>query len=268
MEGGAADAGGTLALIRADLARDALVAREDPAAVEAVVDELRPFLDAADRCLRDDDVAARSEMRSVAWLLAYRAGDQGVAALALESLLRAWRARAPRGADALLEGVRELIVDGYAKGREDRARAELLGALGASLPLVELAPRAFLVVAAGPLDVDAARALADRVGAALLRGEARSVVLHLHGLVEPRLDVVAALWSVASSSRVIGCACVVCGAGEVLRQALAEESIPREPAELIDAPREAVDAALRAAGAVVGAVPTPLRWLSRLTRAR
>lgn len=266
MEGDAVETGGALAEIRADLARDALVAREDPAAIEAVVDELRPFLDAASRCLRDDDLTARSELRSVAWLLAYRAGDQGVAALALESLLRAWRARAPTGAGALLEGVRELIVDGYAKGREDRARAEILGALSASLPLLELAPRVFLVVAAGPLDLDAAQALADRAGAALLRGEARAVVMHLHGLADPRLDVVAALWSVASSARVVGCACVVTGAGSVVRQALAEEAIPREPVTLVDDPGAAVEAALRAAGAMLGAVPAAVRWLSRVAR--
>lgn len=255
-----------LAEIRADLARDALVAREDPAAIEAVVDELRPFLDAAARCLRDDDVTARSELRSVAWLLAYRAGDKGVAALALESLLRAWRARAPVGAEALLDGVRELIVDGYAKGREDRCRAELLASLSTSLPCLQVAPRVFLVVAAGPLDLDAAQALADRAGAALLRADARAALLDLHGLAEPRLDVIAALWSVASSARAIGCTLVVSGATAALRQALDEEAIPREPATLLDDPADALDAALRSAGVMLGAVPPALRWLARVTR--
>jgi hypothetical protein len=261
-----AGAEGTLDAIRAELARVALVAREDPAAFGAVVDELQPFIDAAARCAAEDDDSARRELRSVAWLLAYRAGDQGVAAIALESLLRAWRAHGPAQGAALLEGVRELIVDGYAKGREDRARADLLYALGASLPVLTLAPRVFAVVAADPLDAEGAAALADRAGAVLLREEARAVVVHLHGLREPRLDVLAALWALASTARMVGCACVVTGAEAALREALAEEALPREPVTFAAPENEAFETALRSAGVWSGAVPAPLRWISRMVR--
>lgn len=250
-----------LAAVRADLERAARVAGEDPEAFRAVAEELRPFVDAAARCADPRDDAAARELRSVAWLLAYRVGDQGLTGLTLESLLRAWRAHGPLGAEGVLEGVRDLFTDGFARGREDRARQSLLRSLAGAVPLVPLGPKAFMVVVCDPLDASGADAVAERVGASLLREGARSVLVHLHALKDPGLDVLAPLWTLASSARMLGCACVFSGAREELLRALEEGALPREPATHVDDVAEAVRETLARAGAVVGAVPAPLRWI-------
>lgn len=247
--------------VRADLERAAHVAGEDPAAFRAVAEELRPFVDAAARCVDPRDEAAGRELRSVAWLLAYRVGDQGLTGLTLEALLRAWRTHGPTGGDVVLDGVRDLFTDGFARGREDRARQALLRALAGAVPLVPLGPRAFMLVLCDPLDAAGADAVAERVGASLLREGARSVLVHLHGLRDPGLDVLAPLWTLASSARMLGCACVFSGAREVLLRALDEGALSREPVTHIDEVAEAVRETLARAGAVVGAVPAPLRWI-------
>lgn len=247
--------------VRADLERAARVAGEDPAAFRAVAEELRPFVDAAARCADPRDEAAARELRSVAWLLAYRVGDQGLTGLTLESLLRAWRTHGPPGGDATLEGVRDLFTDGFARGREDRARQALQRALAASIPLVPLGPRAFMVAPCDPLDAAGADAVAERVGATLLREGARSLLVHLHALRDPGLDVLAPLWTLASSARMLGCACVFTGAREVLQRALDEGALAREPVTHIEDVSDAVRETLARAGAVVGAVPAPLRWI-------
>lgn len=247
--------------VRDDLERAARAAGEDPAAFRAVAEELRPFVDAAARAADPRDEAAGRELRSVAWLLAYRVGDQGLTGLTLEALLRAWRTHGPPGSDAALEGVRDLFTDGFARGREDRARHALLRTLSASVPLVPLGPKAFMVVLCDPLDAAGADAVAERVGASLLREGARSVLVHLHALRDPGLDVLAPLWTLASSARMLGCACVVTGAREVLQRALDEGALAREPVTHVDDVAEAVRETLARAGAVVGAVPAPLRWI-------
>jgi len=247
--------------VRDDLERAARVAGEDPSAFRAVAEELRPFVEAASRCADPRDEAAARELRSVAWLLAYRVGDQGLTGLTLESLLRAWRTRGPTGAEVVLEGVRDLFTDGFARGREDRARQALLRALAGAVPLIPLGPRAFMVVLCDPLDAAGADAVAERVGATLLREGARSVMVHLHALRDPGLDVLAPLWNLASNARMLGCACVFSGAREVLTRAIAEGALTREPVTHVDDAAEAVRETLASAGAVVGAVPAPLRWI-------
>ncbi|MEZ4393432.1 MAG: hypothetical protein R3A48_20285 [Polyangiales bacterium] len=247
--------------IRAAVERALRAAGEDTDASTGIAEEIQPFAEAAARRARDDDESAARELRSVAWLLAYRAGDQGLTALSLEALLRAWAERAEPAAAATLAGVRDLVTDGFARGREDRARAEHLRVHAESIPLITLAPRAHLLVAAEPLDAAGAELVAERVGASLLRAEARAILLHLHALSPPRLDVLAALWGIASSARMLGCACVVSGARQALTEALEEGALPREPAVFVDDEAAAVHEVIALADGLVGAVPAPLRWM-------
>lgn len=247
--------------IRGAVERALRAAGEDAAASHSIAEEIQPFAEAASRRARSDDESAARELRSVAWLLAYRAGDQGLTALSLEALLRAWAERAEPAAAATLVEVRDLVTDGFARGREDRARAELLRVHAEALPLITLAPGAHMLVAADPLDATGAELVAERVGAALLRAEARAILLHLHALNPARLDVLAALWSVASSARMLGCACVISGAQRAIAAALEEGALPREPAVFIDDETAAVHEVIALADGLVGAVPAPLRWM-------
>lgn len=252
--------------LRADLVELARASTHDAEALAAISDELRPFADVASRCQLEDDESDWRELRSVAWLFAYRAARQGMSALSLEAVVRAWRRRVGPPAEPIAEAARDLLTDGFAKGREDLTRAQLLTALSGATPLVELAPGAALLAVSDPLDAEGADALAERVSAELLRAEVRALLLHLRGLRSPHLDVLSRLWSVASSARMLGCALVVVGCREALSSAMRDGAIPSEPASLLDDDVAAVDELLVRADVVVGALPAPLRWMRRRVR--
>lgn len=201
--------------------RDALaatpgMASESTERLDALVAEFMPFTDAA-----TDARGASHEARSLAWLFAYRLGDQSLPPLAATATLLAWRdAVATDDASAIADEVLPLVLDGYARAREDRAKSELQRALGEALPVAEVSPGLVLAVAAGPLDPDAARALADRTGRLMLRAEARAVILDVTGLLSPDAGVVAELWAVTSSARMLGAHAMVVGDSPGLASAL------------------------------------------------
>lgn len=248
--------------LRSELAKIARATGEDEARFLEVIEEIQPFDDAVARFCRDADESAARELRSVAWLLAYRVGDRGLSALALEALLRAWAAHNTREVSDALTRVRDLLTDGFARGREDRCCLEVQRRHADSLPLLTLAPGARMLVLCDPLDADGAERVADRVGAELLRSNARALLIHLLAL-SPRLDVLAPLWSLASSARMLGCACLITGARAVLQAAIDEGALPGEPVVFIDDETEAVNALVTRAGGLVGALPAPLRWMRR-----
>ncbi|MFO0605314.1 MAG: hypothetical protein U0324_19195 [Polyangiales bacterium] len=194
--------------IRAGLAASPGLGALAPDALDAVAAELAPFVDAASRATDDDPLPA--EARSLAYLFAWRLGDQGLPPPAPLAALLAWRdaegsPRARRAADLALP----LLFDGYARAREDRARDAVLARLAEALPVAELAPGVALVTAAGPLDADAARRLAERASPALLRHGARALVLDLAGLADPDAGTVTELWAVVEAARLLGAAPVV-----------------------------------------------------------
>lgn len=201
--------------------RDALaatpgMASESPQRLDSLVAEFMPFTDAVAGA-----TGASHEARSLAWLFAYRLGDQSLPPLAATATLLAWRdVTSTDTARAIADEVLPLVLDGYARAREDRAKSELQRALGEALTVAELAPGLVLAVAAGPLDADAARNLADRAGRLMLRAEARAVILDLTGLLAPDAATVAELWAVTSSARMLGAHAVVVGESPALASAL------------------------------------------------
>jgi len=213
------------AAVRAALAASPGLGALPPEALDGVVAEFAPFLDAAGAATDADPLPA--EARSLAYLFAWRLGEQGLPAPTSLVALLAWRdvlatERARRGADAALP----LLVEGYTRAREDRARDEVLRQLAEALPVAELAPGVALVTAAGPLDADAARRLAERASPALLRRDARVLVLDLSGLGAPDAGVLLELWAIVESARMLGAATVVVG-GDALDAPLREAPVDR-----------------------------------------
>jgi hypothetical protein len=169
----------TVARVRAALTASGHLAGETPARVATLGDELLPFLEAALRCAEAPPADLRwSEARSLALLFAYRMGDQGYAPGVVAGAMLAWR----DGADAtgaVLDGLWPLLLDGFARGREDRARAAVLRAVAAAAAVVEVAPRRWLVSGVGALDVDGAREVSTRAASGMLRGDAEALLLDL-----------------------------------------------------------------------------------------
>lgn len=249
--------------IREAIASTPGMAAEAPSRVDTLVDEVQPFVDAA--AATRADAGLSPEARSLAWLLGYRIGTEGAPALAASAALRAWRdasglAHAPRLADDALP----LAMDGYARAREDNARAEVQRALGESLLVTELAPGVALVVAAGPLDADGARALADRAGQFMLRRESRALLLDLSGVREPDAAVASELWGAVSSARMLGVDAVVIGEGDALREALEGASVAPGEARRVPTLARAVELLAREGALSTGAAGA---WFARLQQA-
>jgi hypothetical protein len=212
----AADDDTLRAAVRQGLAEAPGMGAEAPARIDQLVEEFLPFAGSVARADR-----ATPEARSFAWLFAYRLGDQGVAALAVTAPLAAWRdALGTEAARRVCDEVLPLLLDGYARAREDRARVELQRALGEAALVDEVSPGVVLAVATGPMDADAARSLCDRAGRLMLRREARAVLLDLSGLHEPDAGAVVELWGVTSAARMLGAHAVVVGDAPALAAAL------------------------------------------------
>ncbi len=170
----------TLLRVREALACSPLLAGESPERVLTLGDELRPFVESARRCdgLAPADVRW-SEARSLALLFAYRLGDQSYAPGVVAGAMLAWRDAVTPGSAAVLDGLWPLLLDGYARGREDRARAGILARVAATATVLELAPRRWLVSGVGAVDAEGAREVVSRAASRMLRGDAEAVLLDL-----------------------------------------------------------------------------------------
>lgn len=168
----------TVDRVREALAASGHLAGETPERVATLGDELLPFVEAALRCADAPGADLRwSEARSLALLFAYRMADQGYAPGVVSGAMLAWRDAVDAG--AALDGLWPLLLDGYARGREDQARATVLRAVAASAAVVEVAPRRWLVSGVGALDVEGAREVATRAASGMLRGDAEALLLDL-----------------------------------------------------------------------------------------
>lgn len=170
----------TLARVRTALARSPILAGESEERVATLGDELRPFIEAALLCagLPSSDVRW-SEARSLALLFAYRLGDQGYAPGVVSGAMLSWRDAVGDAAETVLDGLWALLLDGYARGREDRARAALLKTVAAAAAVLEVSPKRWLVSGVGALDTEGAREVSARAASRLLRGDAEAVLLDL-----------------------------------------------------------------------------------------
>jgi anti-anti-sigma regulatory factor len=256
------------AQVRAQLRLQPGLAAEGAARVDALVDELVPFIESVARAEASPEVPSLwQEARSLVYLFAHRLADQGYTPLALSSALTVWRDASRRDlARPHADEVQALLLDGFARGREDATRSALQRHLGAHLPVARLVPGVVLAVAAGPLDAENARALADRAGTLLLRDEGRAAVLDLSGLDDPEPAVLAALWALVSSAQMLGAAVVTVGHAVLVRAALAEGTLHEAPHAVVDTLPEAVACALDLVGLRLAPAQTLRRWIQQALR--
>ncbi|MEZ4408861.1 MAG: hypothetical protein R3A52_20670 [Polyangiales bacterium] len=261
--------GERIAALRARLLGAPGMAGEPVARVEALVHEAVPFVEAAMRAEgRELDDPAWTEARSMAWLLAYRMGDQGFAPLGLAAAVQAWReALSTEWASRACDDVQALLLDGFSRGREDRARHELQRGLAAALPVVQLGPKLVVAVAAGPLDADGAQAVAERAGQLMLRADAKAALLDLTGLADPDAAVMAELGAVANSARMLGAALVVSAPDAVAQRAKESGHFDEVEVRWAWDLGRGVEALLEVSGTTLGAAGFTA-WLQRLRRAR
>ena len=254
------------AVIRAKVAGAPGLRDDDPERVGSLMAEVVPCVEAALRAERNpDNPALWAEARSLVWLFAYRMGDQKWPALAAAAVLPAWRdAVATEWSRRMADDAAPLVMDGYARGREDRLRADTQRALAESLPVSVLAPGVVLVVAAGALDADGAHALAERAGQLALHSDARGVLLDLGGLRAPDGATLAALWEVASSARMLGARVAVCGASPELKAAMESASLPDEGVLRAETLAAGFEALVREAGIALGGSSGWARWIRRV----
>ncbi|MDP3276566.1 MAG: hypothetical protein Q8Q09_15320 [Deltaproteobacteria bacterium] len=233
---------------------------------ELVLAEIWPFVECATRALKSSaplQDEAWHEARSMAWLFAHRMGDQGKTASRVTAGFIVWReASGAAVAQACLDDLASLWVDGYARGREDRARAEGQRALADAAPLREVEEGVFLAIAAGPLDFEGAQRFAERVARELHRREARAVILDLGELLDATAGVLSELWAIASAARMLGSRAYVAGVHGVIGELVLGAGIADEGEVRVGRVSEAM-ALARAALAPAPQRPFWKRWISR-----
>jgi anti-anti-sigma regulatory factor len=219
-----------------------LLPLQSDAQVDASV-ELEPFIECAERALRDRDASSETpsgmswnEACSMAWLFAYRMADQRFGAAVVSAGLLAWRDAVAMDADVHLKtwvyrAADELIslaMEGYARGVKEREQLEMQRALSEIAPVRELEPGLLLAIAAGPMDTDGAQAFAERVSREILRRDAKVIVLDVGDLQRVNLAVLAELWTIVSAARTLGARAFVSGVSGVVHELLASGGIADE----------------------------------------
>ncbi len=251
-----AEAARLLGLMRGGLERAARPFQDALHPLDALLAETEPFVECAARALRDIEPERSSswrEARSFAWLLAYRLGDQGWPGPVVAAIVPAWRdAVGTPWSRTAGDEISALMLEGFARGREDRTRTEAQKALAAALPVAEIAPGVVVIVAAGLLDADGATALASRASAFLLRRDARAALLDIEGLVQPTSAVLAELWSIASSARMLGVRMVVSGVAGIVGEIVKQSHLHDEGEERFATLAQGMEALLNHAGVVMG----------------
>jgi anti-anti-sigma regulatory factor len=240
--------------------------------IDALLAEATPFVESTRRALDEGPLEASlawREARSFVWLLAYRLGDQSWPAPVAAAVVPAWRdALGVPGPQCAADELQALMTEGFARGREDRVRSESQKSLAESLPVAEVAPQVVVIVAAGPLDPDGARALADRASAFLLRRDARAVLLDLEGLLAPSPAVLVELWSMTSAARLLGVRMVVSGVRGVVGEMVRTANLHDEGERRVETLAEGVEVLLREAGVALGGRRGFGTWLRGLLGGR
>lgn len=219
-----------------------LLALQTDAGVDSSV-ELEPFIECAERAIRDRDPASEkpggmswNEARSMAWLFAHRMADHRLSAAVVCAALLAWRDAVSARADEHLktwvglaaDELLSLATEGYARGVEEREQLKMQRALSEIAPVRELEPGFLLAIAAGPMDTDGAQAFAERVSRDMLRRDAKVLVLDVGDLDQVTLAVLAELWAIPSAARTLGARAFVAGVRGVVHELVASGGIADE----------------------------------------
>jgi len=236
--------------------------------LDTLMAEIAPFVEGTRVALADaapSESDAWREARSFAWLLAYRLGDQGWSASVAAAVVPAWRESFHASWTAsVADEVYALMVEGYARGREDRARTEAQKGLANALPIAEVAPRVVVIVAAGALDPDGARVLSDRASAFMLRRDAKAALLDIEGLIAPTAAVLSELWAIPSAARMLGVRMVVSGVAGVVTESLNVSSVSDEGELRVPTLSKGVETLLREAGTALEGTRGFGAWLRRM----
>jgi anti-anti-sigma regulatory factor len=200
--------------------------------------EFAPFVECAFRALRESSTPSGvswNEARSMLWLFAHRMADHGVPAAVVVSALASWRVavtkddeRSSELSAMVFDELFSLVIDGYARGVEERERLRAQRALAAAAPVRELEPGLLIAIAAGALDAEGAQQFAERVAREALRRDARAVVLDVSDLEEVTPSVLAELWAIASAARTLGARTFVGGVRGVVHELLQSAGITNE----------------------------------------
>lgn len=205
--------------------------------------ELQPFVDAVTAAIGERAPAAVrptgmawNEARSMAWLYAHRMADRRVPPSVACAGVLAWRDAASEQAEPDLKtwvGVASdelitLVIEGYARGIEEREKLAAQRALTDCAPVREIEPGFLLAIAAGPMDADGAQLFAERVSRDILRRDAKVIVLDVGDLDGVTAAVLAELWAIPVSARTLGARAFVAGVRGVVHELLASGGISDE----------------------------------------
>jgi anti-anti-sigma factor len=249
--------------LRAALVATASLATEHPDHLESLLDEFAPFATAAEVALAAHD-ESRTDARTLAWLFAYRVGGLGLPPTVLHAVLAAWRDFvATSAAMGFYERMLPTMLEGFVRAREDHCHAELQRTLSAEVRVATLAAGLRLVTLNGPLDADTADAIAERVAKTLHRDEARAVIVDLSGLASHSPSVIAALWGIAASARMLGVAAVVVGDEATLASSLEALGSERSLCALVPQVADALDHLSQRHGITLSTTPS---WRTRFER--
>jgi anti-anti-sigma regulatory factor len=187
----------------------------------------------------------------------------------VSAVVPAWRdALGTEWARAIADEVHALLLEGFARGREERARTEAQKGLADALPVAEIAPGVVVIVAAGALDPDGATALADRASSFLLRRDAKAALLDIAGLVNPSGAVLAELWAIPSSARMLGVRMFVSGVGGLVGEVVSQAHLHDEGETRVVTLADGVTQLLESANVAIGGPRGFGAWVKSLVAKR
>jgi len=157
----------------------------------------------------------------------------------------------------LLEPLRVASVDGYVRGKDERADLVSEQRAGQAIAAVRLVPRCFAVFFRGVQSAEQIERVVGDLGRALLDGDARACIVDASGLCEPDRERAGQLFAVHATCVMLGVRCVFTGVPIGYLDAAKERGIELEDVRFADDLPAALDDALEACGLQVRP-PSPI----------
>jgi anti-anti-sigma regulatory factor len=249
--------------LRADLA-DELSAEARPA-VHALL------FATASHTADDPESLEHHETLAMVTLLARRLallGGTPTAALRLtDTLLESVRAEGWEVPTRLDPALTTVAVEGFVRGREERASTEAARDAVSRIPIVRLAEGCLGVFPRGHYESERLEAAMEELGRRLFREEIRVCLVDLAGVSGLSASAARALLSIDESARTLGVVAIFAGMGEELREAALRGGLVLDHLNLAVDAAEGLRRALSVAGFAVRRVswlPAPIRdWFAQ-----
>jgi hypothetical protein len=228
-----------------DLALAAPLAIETRPVAEALLEGLAH--------LRRVDVRAAElrEALALASLLGRRAAVLGAtptAALAIApALLEAASHEDPRALE-LADVVQAVCMEGYVAATEEAAEERAARRAADAIPVLEPAPRCFLIAPAGVQDAEQLERVLDELGRRLLERDARACVIEISRLADPDRERARRLFAIDATCKMLGVVCVFSGVGATWTSAAREAGLDLEHLRIAEDLPAALRIALDACG--------------------